>query len=255
MQGPAPPTPTPWFSEEEFWSSTYPFQFPPRTFRACRREVTSIIELSGCRAGAALDLCCGPGRHSVPLAQRGFEVTGVDGTSFLLDKAREYARSEDVEVEWLQEDMRSFRRSRRYDLAINLTISFGYFDDPDDNRAVLCNVFDSLKAGGVLVIDVAGKEVIARQFVEVGYLEEDGAGLAIQRRRVVDDWNRLEMQWLDLREGKCRCFKLRSWMYSGRELKELLADVGFSRVDLFGNFQGDEYGTEATRLVARARKE
>jgi 2-polyprenyl-3-methyl-5-hydroxy-6-metoxy-1,4-benzoquinol methylase len=83
-----------------------------------------------------------------PLRSLGFSVTGVDRTAFLLDEARRHALTEGVEVEWVQEDMRSFARPNAYDLAVSVYTSFGYFDDPADNRLVLRNLFTSLKSGG-----------------------------------------------------------------------------------------------------------
>ena len=54
-----------------------------------------------------LDLCCGPGRHSVRLAKRGHRVTGVDISAYNLEKAAERAPEFGVEVTWREADMRA----------------------------------------------------------------------------------------------------------------------------------------------------
>ena len=69
----------------------------------------------------------GPGRHVAALAKRGFRVTGVDLSPFLLRRAQELAQRESFGIEWVQEDMRSFLRPEAFDLAISLFTSFGYF--------------------------------------------------------------------------------------------------------------------------------
>src|SRR4249920_963861 len=94
-----------WFEDESFWSDFYPMLFADERLRLGADEVAQVVRLVGLAAPegkALLDLCCGPGRHAVPLAQRGMRVTGVDRTSLLLDRARERASVAAVDVEWAQ---------------------------------------------------------------------------------------------------------------------------------------------------------
>jgi 2-polyprenyl-3-methyl-5-hydroxy-6-metoxy-1,4-benzoquinol methylase len=70
--------------------------------------------------GTVLDLCCGPGRHAVELARRGFQVTGVDACGFLLDRAAEHAARANLTADWVKQDMRRLLRPEAFDLACNL---------------------------------------------------------------------------------------------------------------------------------------
>jgi SAM-dependent methyltransferase len=243
-----------WFTEEAFWATSYPFMFPDASFAAAAEQVDQLVALTGLSSGAVLDLACGPGRHAVPLARRGFRVTGVDATPFLLDKARAYAAAENVEVEWIQEDMRGFKRPLAFDLAVNLFTAFGYFESPEENRAVVRNVHASLEPGGAFVLDMMGKEVLARIYQPSDVQEIPDVGMLVQRRRAIDDWSRIEAEWLFFQDGGMKRFVLRHWIYSGAELKELLLSGGFETVRLFGNLDGSPYGPTAARLVAVARK-
>ena len=156
-----------WFEDESLWTELYPFTFTEERLHAGADEVTKVLALAGLTAPegkAALDLCCGPGRHAVPLAQRGMRVTGVDRTPFLLDRARERARLAGVDIELVQSDMRDFGRPGAYDLALSLFTSFGYFEEREDDLRVLRNVRASMKPHGALVIDVISKEWLARHF-------------------------------------------------------------------------------------------
>jgi len=243
-----------WFEDEGLWSSTYRFMFPATSFDQAVEHADQIADLSGVHNGALLDLCCGPGRYAVPLALRGFSVTGVDRTSFLLDRARDYAVEKGAAIEWVLEDMRHFIRADSFDLAINMFTSFGYFDDPAENMGVLRNVHASLKRQGVFMIDVAGKEILARIFESTGSKELQDDSLIVQRRRVTDDWSRMENEWLIIRDGSTRTLRLRHWIYSGRELREMLEAAGFSSVTIHGDLDGSPYNQLAKRLVAVARK-
>lgn len=241
---------TEWFEDESFWAETYPFLFPSERLEAAEEEVEKILALVAFDGDSILDLCCGPGRHALALAKRGFRVTGVDRTSFLLDKARERGQLEGVEVEWILEDMRNFVREGAYDLALSLFTSFGFFDDREDDLKVLRNLLRSLRPEGACVIDVLGKERLAKIFLPTTSHEAPDGSVIVQRHEIFDDWSRIRNEWILIRDGETRSFKFHHSLYSGYELKESLLEVGFSKVRIFGNFDGDEYGTEASRLVA-----
>jgi SAM-dependent methyltransferase len=249
-----PPSSDDWFLDEEFWAATFPFMFPPSSFADAAEHVGDLLALADLAFGSVLDLACGPGRFSVPLAQRGFLVTGVDSTGFLLDKARAFAASVPVHVEWVQEDMRNFVRPGAFDLAINLFTSFGYFDSPRENQSVLENVAASLKPGGVLVLDVMGKEIVASIFQPTRSREIPGEGILVYRCLGIEDWSRIENEWLLISGRGVRTFRLRHWLYAGAELRDLLLSSGFSAVELKGSFKGAAYGPGAERLIAVARK-
>jgi len=244
-----------WYANEEFWSWSYALMFPARRFEQAPDEVDQLIALSGVEAGRVLDLACGPGRHSIELAKRGFDVTGVDRSAFLLEHARRRAADAGVEVEWVEEDMGGFVRPGSYDLALSIFTSFGYFERPDDNQAVLENVHASLKPGGRLVIHVLGKEPLARRFLATDFKELDDGRLLVQHRQIMDDWTRLRATWLVVDGADAERFAFTVWIYSGAELRQMLEDAGFEAVELYGALDGKAYDLDAQRLVAVAVKE
>ena len=243
-----------WFADDRFWAASYSAMFPDSRFAEAAGELDQILALTGTKPTRALDLACGPGRHTVALAQRGVQVTGVDQSEFLLDKARSRSADLGVGIEWVRSDMRDFVRPEAFDLALNLFTSFGFFRTESDNQRVLENVFTSLRPGGHFVLDMGGKEVLARVFVDAAARDADGGGLFIQRRRVVDDWSRMENDWMFFRDGAVQSFRIDHWIYSGRELRQMLAAAGFTNIRLFGDLGGRPYDTHATRLVAVGEK-
>jgi SAM-dependent methyltransferase len=242
-----------WFEDEEFWRELYPYMFPAERFAAAPEQVAQVLALSGCNRGKVLDLCCGPGRHAVEFAKHGLNVTGVDGSRFLLDRARERARDAGVSVEWVQEDMRRFRQPAKFDLACSIFTSFGYFADETDDLRVLQNVRESLRDGGVFVIDVISKERLARNWKDSLMTEYADGALLFQRPQVRQDWNRLENEWILVKDGRSRSFRFEHTIYSGRELKDRLLACGFQHVQLYGDLTGSCYGLDAQRLVVVAR--
>jgi SAM-dependent methyltransferase len=243
-----------WFENEDFWRDFYPCMFSEERFAAATDEVTRMMELTQSSGGPVLDLCCGPGRHSVEFARRGFTVTGVDRSAYLLEKARRYALESGVAVEWVHEDMRNFVRPDTFDLACNLFTSFGYFEDEQDDLKVLNNIHCSLRENGSLVIEMMGKERLARMWQSAMASDLPDGSVMIQRPKVRNDWSRVRTEWILLKDGRTRTAVFEHWIYSGREIKDRLLGCGFKQVQLFGNIQGAPYDLEATRLVVVARK-
>lgn len=243
-----------WYENEDFWRDLYSCMFPAERFSASKDEVDQIIALTQCSAGTLLDLCCGPGRHALEFAQRGFQVTGVDKSAFLLGQARERASQASTSVEWVPQDMRLFRRPAAFDLACNLYTSFGYFEDERDNFQVLQNLYENLKETGVLIIEVMGKERLARTWQNAICTDLPDGSLLVQRPQLRDDWCRVSSDWTLVKDGRARSFTFEHSIYSGRELKDLLSQAGFKHIELYGSLQGTPYDLNAARLVAVARK-
>lgn len=243
-----------WFENEDFWRDCYPFMFSEERFAATPEEVTRIMALTQCGGGAVLDLCCGPGRHSVEFARRGFQVTGVDRSPFLLDRAREHATKSGALIEWVKDDMRNFIRPASFGLACCLFTSFGYFEDEQDDLQVLMNLHQSLTVNGVLVIDVLGKERLARVWKDTMCTELADGSLVFQRPQIRNDWTRIRSEWTLVKDDRARSFSFEHTIYSGRELKDRLLSCGFKHVQLYGDLQGSPYNLDAMRLIAVARK-
>ncbi|MBI2850037.1 MAG: methyltransferase domain-containing protein [Chloroflexi bacterium] len=244
-----------WYEDDSFWQIWGPILFDKKRIANAVTEVDQLIKLANLPAGAhVLDLCCGVGRHSLELARRGFRVTGVDRTSEYLAQARELAKTEGLDIELIHQDMREFCRPEGFDAAINLFTSFGYFQDEGENRKVAENLFRSLKSGGVLIMDMSGKEVIARNFRERDWSERDDA-FHLEENRVLSDWERIESRWIVFRDNKRYEGGNNVRLYAGSELRALLTGCGFAPVNIYGSFEGMPYDQTARRLVAVARKE
>lgn len=242
-----------WFADDAFWTETYPFEFSRAVIDAGDAQVEKVLRLAGVpQRGHALDVGCGPGRHAIPLARRGFHVTAIDVSDFHLARAAQAAAGAGVSIELVRADMRVFARPDRFDLALSLFTSFGYFEDRRDDLRVLRNVHRSLRAGGALVMDVMSKERLARVFQASASQKAPDGALLLQRHEIVDDWTRVKNEWTIIREGRARTFEFTVRVYSGQELRDLLGTAGFPHVTLYGGLDRRPYGLDAERLVAVA---
>ena len=252
---------TDWSDDDALWHAYLRFNELEARREHAPAEVEQAAALLELAPGSAvLDLCCGVGRHSIELARRGCRVTGVDRFGPFLDRARTAAAEAGVAsgIEWVEDDMRRFRRPDAFNAAVSLFTSFGYFHDDGEERAVVQNVFDSLQPGGRFLVDVMGKEVVARIFRSASVQRRqlpDGEAILIDEARVGDAWHHIASTWTFLwPDGSRQQFELRCRCYAATELKQLLADADFRNVQAFGGLDGSAYDQAARRLVVRATR-
>jgi SAM-dependent methyltransferase len=245
-----------WHDNDNFWETTAPFLFGERNWAAVPGEVDQLETLMELKPGSRiLDMCCGPGRHSLEFSRRGFQVTGVDRTVQYLEKARLKAQEEKLSIEFIEDDMRTFSRPKFFDAAVMMFTSFGYFEDPAENQQVLNNLCRSLDDGGVFLIDIMGKEVLARIFRERDWREHEQDDLIfLEERKISCNWSWIDNRWIILQGTERREFHVSYWLYSAAELSQMLYRAGFGSVDVCGSLEGTPYDQNALRLVVIACK-
>ncbi len=243
-----------WYEDESLWSD-----FASTMFSADRGEtvaglVSSSPLLDFPPGTRVLDLCCGPGLFLVPLARRGYAVTGVDLSPSLLERATGACAEAEVDVRLVRADMLAYADPGAFDVVLNVFTSFGYFDDPEDNLQVLRNAWTSLAPGGRLLVDVMGKEVLAGWIGRPQAVDLPDGSYVVQRDVVLDSWRRLRTDWTLVRGTTARTASITSFLYSGAELHDLFEAAGFTDVECFGGFDGSPYDQGSRRLIVRGTR-
>jgi len=116
---------------------------------------------------AVLELGCGTGRVTIPIAQAGVEIVGLDNAPAMLDVARRKAAAAGVDVRWVTADMRSFRLEQRFGLVIIPFRSFLHLLTDADQLACLARVHEHLLPGGRLALNFFVQKLAARSATPV----------------------------------------------------------------------------------------
>lgn len=242
---------------DSFWQSLESVMFDDRRTSGTDTDVEKIIPLLGLKSGMhVLDLCCGIGRWSIEFAKRGLKATGVDLTKTYLDRGEEISKAENLNIQWVHSDMRDYRKPDTFDLVINLDSSFGFFEDSQDDLKILKNMYDSLKPGGKILMDLKGKEIVARYVTPRDWYCEKKTGRIIVKERVVTkNWEKIDLRWIVFDGDKREDFQIFVRLYSAIELQSLLVQSGFSNVKIYGDYSGKNYDYDAKRLVLVGNKE
>ena len=218
------------------------------------------------RGGSVLDLACGIGRHSVPLAKLGYRVTGMDISPLFVENARQHAEGQGVEAQFVEGDMLDslgfLENLAPFDAVINMFTSHSYYGREGDVRT-FSQLRSMASANGLLVVLTVNGDWIRKNFKKEG-LETAMPIRILQQRRldesattIYNTWHFFEGQEADLKHKLTLDMEHR--LYSIDQLAELLEEAGWRFSYGLGRQPGDEFqlgplsdDCDAMWVVARA---
>ena len=204
------------------------------------------------------DQCCGIGSLALPLAARGHEVVAIDQAARYIERARDAARAQALELTLEVADALAHRVGEPCDAAINWWTSFGYGPDDATNGRMLTGAFASLRPGGLFALDTMNLPGVLRGFqrdVAVSG-ESRGEEITLLRRSRLDlaSGTMLKTWTLIDAAGQRRCHESAVRLYMPHRLVELLEAVGFVDITLYGDVHGAPLELDSPRCIAVARR-
>ena len=168
----------PWF--QDWFNSPYYHQL---YFKRDEKEAAAFIDklvdhLKPLPGALMLDVACGRGRHSIHLASKGFDVTGIDLSE---DSIKEALKLESENLHFYQHDMRLPFWINYFDYAFNFFTSFGYFKTRRENNNAIRTIAQSLKTNGCFVLDYLNSYCAEANLIHHSSKEIDGTNYTITR--------------------------------------------------------------------------
>jgi ubiquinone/menaquinone biosynthesis C-methylase UbiE len=237
-----------WFNTEEYLNV-----YQHRNESDAEEHIKLILKIVSLSSGAkVLDMACGAGRHAIILSRNKFKVTGIDLSEKLLTIAKNTAQSENLDIEFINADIRKFITDEKFDLVLNLFTSFGYFENDDENFDVLKKAYDLLKVGGYFVLDFFNSEFLTKNLIEFTSEKIDD-GYIIQHRKILD--KRVVKKIIISNPNDNREYEESVRMFTYQELKMMLTKIGFDIYKTFGDFLGNDFDhVNSPRLIFICRK-
>lgn len=196
-----------------------------------------------------LDMGCGKGRHSIYLAQKNFDVTGVDLSEESICEAQ---KSEKKNLHFFVHDMRKVFAENKFDVVLNLFTSFGYFNSGKENQDVINAFSAALKPNGILVIDFLNAEKIISllPFHEKKTIE--GVEFIIDKK-LNNNFIEKKISFADC--GKKFNFEERVEALKLADFKNYFSKAGFELKDIFGSYDLKSFDEKTSdRLILIAEK-
>jgi SAM-dependent methyltransferase len=248
-------TDTQWYKiyfGEDYLQKNEPVLTPERT----QREVDGIVNLLALpQASSILDLCCGHGRHAIPLAQRGYKVTGQDLSEVFLREAEKEAQVQDVHVHWLNGDMRNIPFEKEFDAVINIFTAFGYLEDQGEDQKVLQQVSKALKPGGLFLLETLHREGLMRNYAPQLISHYPDGLIVLEERRfdLLTSSNEVKVTML-FSDGQRREYNHSLRVYTLTELAQMLAVAGLQVKAFYGGWDGSTLTMDSFRLILLSQK-
>ncbi len=235
---------------EEWFGEDYKLVYPHRDEEDARQQIEFVkrhIHIP--EGGKVLDLCCGCGRHAVELRGLGYDVVGLDLSEELLDLACSRADECEMDVEFVQCDMREIPYEDYFDLVVNFFTSFGYFASDADNQKVLLAIAGALKPGGKFLMDYMNPENVARSLVERDEKDIQNGIHLVQERWIDESPRRINKKITMIKDDEESVYRESVRMYSHEEMRDMIAASGLKLTHTYGDFADSEYNSDSTRMV------
>ncbi len=198
-----------------------------------------------------LDVACGKGRHSMQLAEKGFDVTGIDLSEVSILEA---LMASNEKLHFYQHDMRLPFWINYFDYAFNFFTSFGYFNTQREHDNAIRSIALSLKKKGLFVMD----------YLNVHYAEDHNEH---QSEKEIDGINFIITKWYDeahfykkiIIEDEAMdepfTYTEKVAKFSLGDFTEMFSYQGLQIQEVFGDYQFGHYDIrKSPRLIMIAKK-
>lgn len=205
-----------------------------------------------------IDLACGTGNITIPLAQKGYHMVGIDISQDMLAIAEQKARKEFVKVQWLCQDIKDLKGFVNKDAVICACDGMNYILKNEDLQSVFLRVYHSLKTEGIFTFDmnskykiekILAKDTFAYSGEEVSYIWDNYYDA---KEHIID----FELSFFVKDEGSYRRFNEmhQQKAYSIEEIVDLLKKVGFQYIKYYDAFTFNKPSSYSERIQYVVRK-
>lgn len=214
------------------------------------------------RGSKILDVACGNGRHSLIFASKGYDVTGIDLSKFLISEAKgrlktNYSRYSS-RLKFEINDMRYIKHKNEFDLAVNLFSSFGYFENDAENFKTFSSISKSLKKGGYFFFDFLNPLYLRKNIVSHDIVKRNDKAI-IQVRNIRNNAVYKDIIIIKNKPGRklpeILEFSEMIKLYGLEKFKKELIKTGLKPVKVFGDYNGEKYRPAGSkRLIILSKK-
>jgi SAM-dependent methyltransferase len=204
-----------------------------------------------------LELACGTGRVTIPLAEKGISIMGLDLLNTMLKEAKRKSKETGVKVEWIEEDMTDFNLKKKFNTILIPGCAFNGLLDIESVEKCLTCVKKHLGPNAGFIFDAFNPNLNilirdpSQTYPNAKYQDPDGRGLVIVTERTrYDKATQITSTTLSYSiEGKTISNELKLRIFFPQELDALLKYNGFNIKAKYGDFDQTPFTSDSKRQI------
>ena len=204
-----------------------------------------------------LELCCGTGRLTIPIAKDGYSICGVDYTPSMLEQAKMKAIEAELVIDFIEADIRMLDLQEKFDLIFIPFNSIHHLYKNEDLFRAFNVVKNHLKEGGLFLLDCFNPNI---QYIVEGekepkeiaaYTTDDGREVLIKQTMRYESKTQINrIEWHYFINGEFNSIQnLDMRMFFPQELDSYLEWNGFSIIHKYGGFEEEVFNDDSEKQV------
>lgn len=213
--------------------------------------------------GAVLEIACGTGRITIPLARAGVRITGLDLEEGMLRQARAKAADEGLDIDWIQGDCRKFQLGRKFRLIFFPFNSIAHLHSLRSIEACFARVREHLADDGRFIVDIFNPRLdmlirdASERYPVAEYPDPDGAGTVVVTENNTYDAatqvNHIKWYYRIGNKTDERVAELNMRIFFPQELDALLRAAGFKIEAKYGDFNASPFTSQSPKQIVLGR--
>ena len=209
------------------------------------------------KSAKILELCCGTGRLTLPIAKDGYDISGVDYTSSMLERAKVKASEAGLGINFIEADIRTLNLQEKFDLIFIPFNSIHHLYKNEDLFKALKVVQNHLKEKGLFLLDCFNPNI---QYIVEGekgekiiaeYTTIDGKEVLIKQTMHYESATQINrIEWHYFINGEFHSIQnMDMRLFFPQELDSYLEQAGFNVIHKFGSFKEDIYSNDSEKQI------
>lgn len=207
-----------------------------------------------------IDLGCGPGLYCRNLAEKGYQVTGIDLSENSIRYAEKQAEKENLDIEYRVEDILDWEETNKYDIALLIYYTYSALSQ-QERRRILENIYNSLNKGGLLILDGFSanvynefKEEQIWSFNKKQSMLSTEPHLGFIQRLKYSDLVTLTKTTVLLKDASPKTYSYWNQYYTKNTIEEETSNAGFKTKGIYSDASGEAYSADGNSIALVVEK-